>query len=67
MSDKDNIIVKCAKVIQEQLNDCEYTNDEKERILNEWIKEALKYSKNNPELTKEQLESFLLNENKTLK
>ena len=67
MSDKENAIVRCAKIYESALASQNYTYTEIEKLLNEWIKNALEYSKEHPELSKDELEKYLTSEQMILK
>ena len=62
MSDKENIIVRCARMYELKLETQKYDHNEIEKMLNEWIKNALEYSSKHPELTEKELEEYLLQE-----
>lgn len=67
MGDKENVIVRCAKIYESVLVSQNYTYTEIEKLLNEWIKNALEYSKEHPELTEKELETYLTSEPMILK
>ena len=67
MSDKENIIARCARIYESVLASQNYTYTEIEKLLNEWIKNALEYSKEHPELTEKELETYLTSEPMILK
>ena len=67
MSEKDNVIVKYAKIYEEKLKSENHSDNEVERLLVEWIKNALEFSKKNPQITSEELENHLLGKSNILK
>lgn len=67
MSDKENIIARCARIYESVISCQNYTHTEIEKLLNEWIKNALEYSKEHPELSKDELEKYLTSKQMILK
>ena len=67
MSEKENIIVRYARYFESKLIEQNYDHNEIERKLNEWIKKALQYNIEHPELSLKELEDYLSQENLILK
>ena len=67
IDEKENIIARCARIHESILACQNYTYTEIEKLLNEWIKNALEYSLEHPELTNEELEAHLTSEQMILK
>jgi len=67
MSDVENLIVKYAKLYENKLKKQNYSHNEIEKMVNEWIKNALNLCKDNPNLTVIDFENILNNEDIILK
>ncbi|MBQ9023703.1 MAG: hypothetical protein IJ105_00610 [Bacilli bacterium] len=67
MSEKENIIVKYGKMYEDKLKSMDYKNSDVEKLLNVWIKRALTFLKENPQITNEELENYLLGKSNILK
>ena len=67
MSEKENIIVRYGKMYEDKLKLMNYNDSDVEKLLNEWIKKALEFLKENPQITNEELENHLLGKSNILK
>ena len=67
MSEIENLIVKYAKEYEIKLKTQNYSHNEIEKMVNEWIINALKYLQENPNISAEEFEKLLNNEDIILK
>ena len=67
MDKKEYIIVKYAKIYENRLKTLGYDNNTIEKMLNNWIKDALRYINDNKDITEEELEELLKEDKMTLK
>ena len=62
-----NLIVKYGQEYQKKLKSTIFDHNKVERMLNEWIKHALNLYENNKNITIEEFEKILSDENVVLK
>ena len=59
MSEKENILIKYARIYEKELKENGLDDNEIERRLNEWIKDLLNYYRENPDISDEEFEELL--------
>ena len=58
-----SIIIEYGEKFERELKTLCYTQSERDRMLNEWIKDKLGFCKNNPNVTEEELINYINSDN----
>ena len=59
-----SIIIEYGEKYERELKTLYYKQNERDKILNEWIKDKLHFVKNNPNVTEDELINYILEYNK---
>ena len=54
-----SIIIKNGEKYERELKSLYYTQSERDRLLNQWIKDKLEFCKNNPNVTEQELIDYI--------
>ena len=54
-----SIIIKNGEKYERELKSLYYTQSERDRLLNQWIKDKLEFCKNNPNVTEKELIDYI--------
>lgn len=59
MSEKENILIKYARIYEKELKENQLDDNEIERRLNEWIKDLMNYYTEHPDISDKEFEELL--------
>lgn len=58
-----SIIIKYGEKFERELKSLYYTQSERDRMLNNWIKDKLEFCKNNPNVSEDDLIKYINSDN----
>ena len=59
MSEKENILIRYARIYEKELKENQLDDNEIERRLNDWIKDLMNYYTKHPDMSDEEFEELL--------